>query len=165
MGFIVKKIFVISMLGLASGAVTAQYYLKNKAAKIELAEVKEVKPHNDFMTANAIPLEPNKPVQIAVHDPALDTTEADILIEDRLLSNLSEDVGIRKIAEVSNVQCQGIECTVAVEAKDPEDSGVQMAVLKFLQAHPEFGNSFTIDDSKDDKRVTLFTFVRGSVEK
>lgn len=161
-----KKIFIISFLGLTCGAVTAHYYLKSKTPKVELAEAIEVKePHDDFMTANATPLEPNKPVQISVQEPAIEVTEADILIEDRLLSNLSEDVGIRKIADVSNVQCQGIECTVAVEAKDPDDSGVQMAVLKFLQAHPEFGNSFKIDDSKDDKRVTLFTFVRGSVEK
>jgi hypothetical protein len=158
LGFIVKKIFVISFLGLTCGAVTAQYYLKNKAAKVELAEVKEVKPHIDFMTEGFYAI-PNKPVHIAVKEPAVEATEAEVLIEDRLLSNLSEDAGIRKLAEVSNVECRGIECTVAVDAKE-EDSGVQMAVLKFLQAHPEFGTAFTVNESKDDPRVTLFTFSR-----
>jgi hypothetical protein len=159
-----KKILVISFLGLACGAITARVYLKSKS--VGIVEAKEVKePHGSFMEAQAKPLEPNKPVILPVvsHDvsrEAVEASDAEVLIEDRLLAGLGEDKGIQKVAEVSNVECRGTECSVAVEAKDPEKSGVQMAVLKFVQAHPEFGTNFTVNESKDDPRVTLFTFSR-----
>ena len=161
-----KKILVISFLGLTCGAITARVYLKSKSVDHGIVEAKEAKePHETFMAANAAPLMPNKPIMLPVVSrdvsrEAVEASDAEVLMEDRLLSGLSEDKGIRKVAEVSNVECRGQECSIAVEAKDTEKSGVQMAVLKFVQAHPEFGTNFTVNESKDDPRVTLFTFSR-----
>jgi len=158
----VKKILVISFLGLACGAITARMYFKSKD-DLGIVEAKEVKePHGSFMKAQARPLEPNKPVYIPVRHESVgaEDTEAELVVEDQLIAGLSNDKEIQKVAEVSNVECRGQECSIAVEAKDTEKSGVQMAVLKFVQAHPEFGTNFTVNESKDDPRVTLFTFSR-----
>ena len=53
-----KKILVISFLGLACGAITARVYLKSKSVDgiVEAKEAKE--PHETFMAANAAPLMP-----------------------------------------------------------------------------------------------------------
>jgi hypothetical protein len=159
-----KKAVIVSLLGSGAGAVAGVSWIYTKRVKSDTVSVVE-QPKQE----KSQPLLPGQPVFIPVEtrEEAKAVANAkevggdvEKMIEDRMLTTLRNDAAIQKIGDVMNVECRGLKCSVAVEAKNPEDSGVQMAVLKFVQAHPEYGTNFTIDESKDDPKVTLFTFSR-----
>ena len=129
------------------------------------SEVTAVKEKQSFMSAQAAPAHSSNsqsptPALGVLESPESAKDGTDVSIEDRLSHELELDPNLSKIAEISNVECKDSECSIAVQAKDPENSTVQMTVLKFVQAHPEFGTNFTINESKEDPRVILFTFAK-----
>jgi len=162
-----KKAVIVSLLGAGTGAAAGVAWIYTKRVKPDTVSVDE-QPKPKPKQEEGQPLSPGQPVFIPVEAGKVKEVVAEVeesggveeMIEDRMLTTLRNDAAIQKIGDVMNVECRGLKCSVAVEAKNPEDSGVQMAVLKFVQAHPEYGTNFTIDESKDDPKVTLFTFSR-----
>lgn len=78
-------------------------------------------------------------------------------MEDRLLNSLKEDKAFSEIADVENVLCSGGKCQIMAEAKGESSDEVLMGVIRFLQAHPEFGLNFKKDDVKDNPKAALIT--------
>jgi hypothetical protein len=160
-----KKAVIVSLLGAGTGAIAGVVWVYTKRVKSDTVSPvgEQPKPKQEEGQLIISPwqslVEAKKEGKTVAKakDGGGDVEE---MIEDRMLATLRNDAAIQEIADVINVECHGLECSVAVEAKNPEYSGVQMAVLKFVQAHPEYGTNFTIDESKDDPKVTLFTFSR-----
>lgn len=163
-----KKAVIVSLLGAGAGAVAGTTWIYTKRVKPDAVRLVDEQPKQEesqpLLPGQSvfIPVEAKKEAVEKAKEVVAKTEEGGVeeMIEDRMLTTLRNDAAIQKIGDVTSVECQGLTCSVAVETKNPEDSGVQMAVLKFVQAHPEYGTNFTINESKDDPKVTLFTFSR-----
>ncbi len=82
-----------------------------------------------------------------------------------LRDSILKDENLKKIADVNAIQCQESSCNVEFEAKTDEAAGgLQMAVIRFLQAHPEYGSNFKIMDSKENPRLAQFTFSKEKLQ-
>jgi len=81
---------------------------------------------------------------------------------ERLSQLVRADLEIAETASVKAVSCSEYACRITFLVKG-DGSNFQLAVFRFVQANPEFGSGFKLEDDRNDPRLAIFVIYKENI--